>query len=128
MNSRPPKHLTPIYPSEAGSAELVAAWPRIRAGIYDILESSPATAVTMTFLSLFRLGTSEKGDNNPKTVYVALDYDSQASTWPPILDAMQAHVDTFQMDLKVHMEHNPQGREEGLSSGWYAWLLGPRQD
>jgi len=83
---------------------LVKSWPRIQDEIISILESFSPTTGHMTAISLFELGFDEC--NNPRTVYVTVDYDSQASGWPPVLDAMQACVDKFGLGLRVHLEHN----------------------
>ncbi|KAK3298812.1 uncharacterized protein B0H64DRAFT_82952 [Chaetomium fimeti] len=101
-----PKYLTVIHPKEQGFRQLIDAWPRIQNGILDILESFDSTAGHMTAISLFRLGFDIEGSQNPKTIYVSVDYDSPASSWVPALGTMQEYADTFKMDLKVHMEHN----------------------
>jgi hypothetical protein len=52
-------------------------------------------------ISLFELGFN-KNWNNPRTVYVTIDYGSQASGWLQVLDAMQACVDKFSLGLWTH--------------------------
>ncbi|KAK3364341.1 hypothetical protein B0T25DRAFT_576618 [Lasiosphaeria hispida] len=101
-----PKYLTVINPGEQGSQQLINTWPHIQDGILNILESFDSTAGHMTAISLFKLGFNIDGSMNPKTIYVSVDYDSPASGWPPVLDAMQGYADTFEMDLEVHIEHN----------------------
>lgn len=100
------KYLTFIDPEELGGRHLMNARPHIEKGIDDILESFEATRNCVTSIDLFRLGFNPEGSKNPKTVYVSVDDNSPAPSWPPVLDAMQRYVDTFDMDLKVHMEHS----------------------
>ncbi|KAK3353818.1 hypothetical protein B0T25DRAFT_221366 [Lasiosphaeria hispida] len=103
-----PKYLSLLDKDEEIYPRLVATWPRIQDGIYDILESFSSTSGHMTAISLFKLGFNRDLDN-PNTVYVTVDYDSPASGWPPVLQAMRAYADSFDMDLVVHLEHNLMG-------------------
>lgn len=102
-----PKFLSPldhddVYP------HLKSAWPKIKPGIYNILQKYASTADHMTAIALFKLGFNESY-NSHKTVYVTVDYESPEAGWPPVLKDMQTFVDGFNFDLHVHLEHNTMG-------------------
>ncbi|KAK4447985.1 hypothetical protein QBC34DRAFT_485984 [Podospora aff. communis PSN243] len=92
---------------EDASPKLKAAWPDIKAGVNRILEEHPCTAGHMTCITIFRLGFEGDYDKmKPKTVYISLDYGSPESQWPPVLGAVEKFVGTFDLGLRVHIEHN----------------------
>ncbi|KAH6617986.1 hypothetical protein B0J18DRAFT_436105 [Chaetomium sp. MPI-SDFR-AT-0129] len=84
---------------------ILAAWPEIKAGVHDILQSSPATADCMTCIALFKLGFDWLFDN-PKTVYISVSHDSDEAGWPPVLAEIQSFLDGYGFDLHGHIEHN----------------------
>lgn len=90
---------------DAQLKDLQAAWSSIKGGVYRILEYYTSTAGHLVSISVFKLGFDDRF-NNPKTVYITLDYDSPEAGWPPVLNALQTFVDTFRFDLHVHLEHN----------------------
>ncbi|KAK1830252.1 hypothetical protein QBC39DRAFT_116021 [Podospora conica] len=97
-----PKHVSFVEWDQ----DLAQAWSGIEDAVQDILEKHSATREKMNSLSLIRLGYDSNRDLNPKTVYITLDYDSPEPDWPPVWQELQSYVDTFNMDLVVHMEHN----------------------
>jgi hypothetical protein len=101
------KFLSPLDNDEV-YPRLKVAWPTIKSGIFNILQKFGSTAGHMTTIALFKLGLNE-AYNNPKTVYVTVDYESPESGWPPVVKNMQTFVDEFGFDLHVHLEHNVMG-------------------
>jgi hypothetical protein len=101
------KFLSPLDNDEV-YPRLKAAWPTIKSGILNILQKFGSTAGHMTAIALFKLGLNE-AYNNPKTVYVTVDYESPESGWPPVVKDMQTFVDEFGFGLHVHLEHNIMG-------------------
>ncbi|KAK5651827.1 hypothetical protein OQA88_11596 [Cercophora sp. LCS_1] len=108
------KYLTVISGDEPGSQSLIKSWPDIRDVVLEKLESYSSTAGCMTSIALFRLGYSMEVAENPKTVYISVDYDSPASGWSPVVDAIQEFLNTFRMGLKVHIEHGVVGLSAGF--------------
>lgn len=100
------KFISPVGPDP----RLEAAWPQIKAGIFSILGDFDSTAGHMTAIALFRLGFGDSGQN-PKTVYVAVDYESPEVSWPPVVQKMQSFLDSSGFDLRVHLEHNTLGHQ-----------------
>jgi hypothetical protein len=84
------------------------AWPCIKERIFGILESFSATVGHMTAIALFKLGPG-RCNNNPKTVYISVGYESPESGWPPVVEKMQSFLDEFKLGLRAHMEHNIMG-------------------
>ncbi|KAH6856011.1 hypothetical protein B0I37DRAFT_442755 [Chaetomium sp. MPI-CAGE-AT-0009] len=107
------KYISPLDDDE-DYPPVKAAWPKIKNGIYDILEKFTSTAGHMTAISLFKLGFDEYY-NNTKTVYVTVDYGSPENGWPPVVESMQKFVDGFGFDLHVHLEHNLMGHSTFLT-------------
>ncbi|KAK0641339.1 hypothetical protein B0T16DRAFT_419677 [Cercophora newfieldiana] len=79
-------------PNDETFPAMEAAWDEIKQGVHQILESHPgATAGYMNTLGLFQI-EFDTGERSPRTVYVSLDYDSDASTWPPVVRELEAYV------------------------------------
>jgi hypothetical protein len=76
------KHLS-LLDKDATHPYVKEAWPCIKERIFDILESFSATAGHMTVIALFKL-SPDRYNNNPKTVYVSVGYESPESGWPPL--------------------------------------------
>jgi hypothetical protein len=102
------KYLAPLDKEDATYPYVKEAWPCIKEGIFDILESFSATASHMTAIALFKLGPGTYF-SNPKTVYVSVGYESPETGWPPVVERMQAFLDEFRLGLRAHMEHNIMG-------------------
>lgn len=100
------KFVSVIDCTEPGAASLARAWPGIRYTVFQTLETFASTKGYTTAISLLRLGYDRVPSYNPRTVYITLDYSSSGYGWPPVLRQLQKYVDTFNMGLVVHMEHN----------------------
>ncbi|KAK0641354.1 hypothetical protein B0T16DRAFT_419697 [Cercophora newfieldiana] len=100
------KYLAPLD-NDASYPSIVEHWPDIKDGVFGILEKyGTATAGRMVCIALFKLGFDPHHDN-PRTVYIAMDYDSHEFTWPPVLQEVQSWLDRWpDFDLHAHMEHN----------------------
>ncbi|KAK3363706.1 hypothetical protein B0T25DRAFT_528316 [Lasiosphaeria hispida] len=98
------KYCEPLDTTDPAYERIKSEWPKIKAGIYDLLERYDSTRGRMTAIALFELGFNEYY-RNPKTVYVSVDYTSREKTWPLLLKQMQEEVDKFQLGLHVHLEH-----------------------
>lgn len=97
------KYIAPI-PNDANFAKIAADWPAIRTGVVKILGYYDSTKNYITAVALFSLGY--KLSNNPRTVFISVSYDSNSTTWPPIVKQLQDFVDEYKYGLEIHMEHN----------------------
>ncbi|KAK3349772.1 hypothetical protein B0T25DRAFT_633097 [Lasiosphaeria hispida] len=104
----PYEYLTLPLDNDATSHQVGAAWPTIKEEIYNILERYHSTTGHMTAIALFKLGFDE-WYNNPKMVYLSVDYDSSEAGWSPVLDEMQKYLDGLGLDLHAYLEHNLAG-------------------
>lgn len=86
--------------------KLESDWDEIRDKVFSILESFPQTKGQMTCIALFRLGYSPNRNENPITVYVSVDYDSDETAWPQVIRAIQTFLDSLEHNLVVHIEHD----------------------
>jgi hypothetical protein len=101
------KFVSVIDYNEPGAELLARAWPGIRHTVFSTLEEYDSTKGCTTAISLLRLGYDRfDTSQNPRTVYITLDYNSSGYGWPPVLRRLQHYVDSFHMGLVVHMEHN----------------------
>ena len=94
-----------ISPTEYSDA-LDRDWTVIKGKTRKILDSYPTTKSRVYLLALFKLGTDKHADNNPPTVFISVDYESEESKWPPIVDEIQQHVDGYPYKFRVHIEHS----------------------
>lgn len=93
--------------NEPGAELLARAWPGIRHNVFSTLEEYASTKGCTTAISLLRLGYDRVDTSqNPRTVYITLDYNSSGYGWPPVSRRIQEYLDSFNMALVVHMEHN----------------------
>ncbi|KAK3350196.1 hypothetical protein B0T25DRAFT_550012 [Lasiosphaeria hispida] len=102
------KYLTPI-PSSELTKKFSEDWPYIAEKCLDILDSYPSTKSRVTCLALFKLGFSQNFDENPSTVYISVDYESEESKWVPVIGEIQQLLHRYPYKLSVHMEHNTSG-------------------
>ncbi|KAK3364312.1 hypothetical protein B0T25DRAFT_493098 [Lasiosphaeria hispida] len=100
-----PKYVTPIPTTEL-TKSFCEDWPRIAEKILDILDLYPSTKSRATSLALVKLGFSKIPSENPSTVYVSVDYESEESKWPPVVGEIQQLLNRYPHNLQVHMEHN----------------------
>ncbi|KAK4164616.1 hypothetical protein QBC43DRAFT_317245 [Cladorrhinum sp. PSN259] len=99
------RYLSPILKAEYSDA-LDRDWCKIRDEVVDILHQNPNTKSMVNIVALFKLGTNEDIGKNPLTVFVGVDYGSEESKWPPILDEIQELLNRYPYKLRFHMEHN----------------------
>jgi hypothetical protein len=99
------KYISPILDDQS-LGKLSADWPAIKNRVVDILDLFPATASHMNLISLFRLGYEPDSEQNPKTIYVSFDYQSDQLAWPSVIQRIQDYLDGLGHGLHVHMEHN----------------------
>ncbi|KAL1840343.1 hypothetical protein VTJ49DRAFT_557 [Mycothermus thermophilus] len=103
------KYLSLLDENDPTYRPLKEAWPFIKDSVVDILESSPSTAGHLASIALFKLGFSSDPDDNPITVYVALEYESPATGWSPVENAIRSFLGRYHFGLKLQMEHNSTG-------------------
>ncbi|KAG7292834.1 hypothetical protein NEMBOFW57_002879 [Staphylotrichum longicolle] len=99
------KYISAIPPQEF-SKSLAEAWGEIKYHVSDILDRHPQTKERVTSVSLFKLGFSDDVDKNPLTLYISLDYESEETKWPPVVEEIEKCLDQYPYDLRVHLEHN----------------------
>ncbi|KAK3294632.1 uncharacterized protein B0H64DRAFT_401167 [Chaetomium fimeti] len=96
-----------LVPTEILARGLQRDWPYIQDRVSEILEDHNATKGCMNTLSLFRLGFSPRHEDNPITVYVSLDYVSDETGWPPVVEEIRQYLEEFNyVQLQIHLEHN----------------------
>ncbi|KAH6856407.1 hypothetical protein B0I37DRAFT_367311 [Chaetomium sp. MPI-CAGE-AT-0009] len=96
-----------LVPTEILARGLKMDWPYIMCGVSQILESHNATRGYMNAISLIRLGFSPRHSDNPNTIYVSLDYLSDESGWPPVVQEITQYLNHVNyVQLQVHLEHN----------------------
>ncbi|KAK3302200.1 uncharacterized protein B0T15DRAFT_496673 [Chaetomium strumarium] len=85
---------------------LRADWEcHIERKVYEILQAHSATASKVTHLTLYTYGLSRNYSNNPLTVFITVNYESEEARWPMVLREIQEYLSTFPHNLRVHMEH-----------------------
>jgi hypothetical protein len=96
-----------IVPEEVLARGLERDWPSIRGRVTEILDSHSATKGCMNMMTLVRLGFSPQHSDNPDTVYISMDYESDESKWPPVVEEIKQYLKEFDyVQLHVHLEHN----------------------
>lgn len=86
---------------------LHSAWPFLSSLVRDRLEAFEATSSHFNTIALFRLGHLEATDDNPITVYITVDYASDETEWPSIVDdILRALANHGWPQLHVHIEHD----------------------
>ncbi|KAK5660009.1 hypothetical protein OQA88_13477 [Cercophora sp. LCS_1] len=100
-----PKFITPIGGTEYSGA-LSNDWPNIMDRVNRILTSHGTTKSRVNIVALFKWGTNKDAEKNPPTVFIGVDYQSEETKWPPILDEIQHFLDGYPYKLRLHMEHN----------------------
>lgn len=84
---------------------LLSAWSSLKSLVRDRLEAFEATSSHYTSIALFRLGSSEIEEDNPITVYITVDYGSDKTEWPVIIeDILSALASHGWPQLHVHIE------------------------
>ncbi|UPK90124.1 hypothetical protein LCI18_001059 [Fusarium solani-melongenae] len=89
-------------------------WGSVSTMVEEILESHEATKDHCVTISLFRLGYSEKMEENPITIYISLSYESDETRWEEVIVKIENELHGRDLDfVKVHLEHNL-----GWGLGW----------
>ncbi|KAH7155363.1 hypothetical protein B0J13DRAFT_604376 [Dactylonectria estremocensis] len=103
-----PRLVLPVYfDTVRNRPDLQAAWPRISSIVSDRLEAHEATFDKMNSLSLFRVGNSPELEQNPITVYISVDFESDETQWDTVVDDIRSNCrDEGWTDLSIHIEHN----------------------
>jgi len=86
--------------------KVLEAEPRIKKEVLGLLKNYPCTAVYKASVSLWRIGYDEDRDKNPLTVCVTVVYygGSSMTDFLLVYDAIQKHMDTYDMGFEVRLE------------------------
>ncbi|KAH7271988.1 hypothetical protein B0J15DRAFT_542625 [Fusarium solani] len=106
-----PKHMGPA----TGHPRLTEdEWDSVNTMVEETLESYEATKDHCVTISLFRLGYSERMEENPITIYISLSYESDEARWEEVIIKIENELHERDLDfVKVHFEHNL-----GWDLGW----------
>ncbi len=106
-NEPAPRKYISVVTAELLALGMERDWPVIMDKVIDILESHSATKGHMTLISLLRMGFFPCHAENPNTVYISVDLESEAAGWPPVVQEIQQYLREYEYaDLHVHLEHN----------------------
>lgn len=98
------KYMSAI-PEEILAGGLERDCPGIKSRVIEILDSHSATK-GMGEITLCKLGFSPQDSENPDTVYVSIDYESDESKWPPIMEEIKQYLkEVDYAQLHVQFEH-----------------------
>lgn len=87
--------------------DLFQCWEKMRVLVYECLEAHESTKGSMTSISLFRYGTGEYYGNNPVTIFITVDFDSEEFGWPEVIGYIEKSLKKHQLPaLYIHIEHN----------------------
>ncbi|RTE74139.1 hypothetical protein BHE90_011421 [Fusarium euwallaceae] len=105
------KNLGPV----TGEPRLTSSmWDSVRNMISEKLDSCEVTRRKWVTIGLFRLGFSDKMEENPITIYISLSYESDESRWEEVIVMIEDELRERNLDfVEVHLEHNV-----GWGLGW----------
>lgn len=87
--------------------DLLQCWDKTRVLVYECLEAHEATRGSMTSISLFHYGTKRFYGDNPATIFITVDYDSQEVGWPDVIEDIEKSLKEHHLPtLYIHIEHN----------------------
>ncbi|CAG7565190.1 unnamed protein product [Fusarium equiseti] len=87
--------------------DLLQCWDKMRVLVYERLEAHEATGGSMTSISLFYYGTKRIYGNNPVTIFLTVDFDSQEVGWPDVIEDIEKSLKENHLPaLYIHIEHN----------------------
>lgn len=87
--------------------DLLQSWDKMRILVHERLEVHEATKGYMTSISLFRYGTKRLYRDNPVTIFITVDHDSQEVGWPDVIENIEKSLKEHQLPpLYIHIEHN----------------------
>ncbi|KAK5663857.1 hypothetical protein OQA88_61 [Cercophora sp. LCS_1] len=107
--------------------DLCQVWPAVMTNVHKILQSEKATKDRATTIALFRFGYNEGADQNPKTVYISVNYESPENAWPDIVARIQEYLDTLGLGLVAHLEYELH-TNSNLEVDYTQQSPNPRQD
>lgn len=93
-------------------------WDSVRNMVMEKLNSCEVTRRKWVSIGLFRLGFSDKMEENPITIYISLSYDSDESRWEQVMVMIENELRERNLDfIEVLLEHNV-GWGLGWGLGW----------
>ncbi|KAG5743747.1 hypothetical protein H9Q70_013539 [Fusarium xylarioides] len=102
-----PELLQTIYYDEVGDPALSNQWDYVSDKLEADLRCHPAFRDHLTCLSLQRYGVNPNLRQNPPTIYVGLDHDSEERTWYTIMYQVEATMaEVGWHGVQIHIEHN----------------------
>ncbi|WXC67436.1 hypothetical protein SNK03_013229 [Fusarium graminearum] len=108
IDMQSPELTQTIYYGPVNRESLCRTWDTIREIVYQRLESFKATAGCMTSICLFNYGLQDI-DNNPPTIYIAVDYKSSEIGWSQVVNDIKSNISRHNREwagVNVHIEHN----------------------
>ncbi|KAF5590811.1 uncharacterized protein FSUBG_10675 [Fusarium subglutinans] len=86
--------------------QLFQQWDNLRSMVNRRLNAHLSTRGRMTLIALLRYGLKPYS-NNPITIYISVNYDSEEEHWQSVIDDIQSNMVKFGYpELPVHIEHN----------------------
>jgi len=100
-----------IWPTAYGPVrdrpDLLQCWDKMRVLVYERLEAHEATKGSMTSISLFHYGKKSLYGDNPVTIFITVDFDSQEVGWLDVIEDIEKSLKECQLPpLYIHIEHN----------------------
>ncbi|KAG7412947.1 hypothetical protein Forpe1208_v008455 [Fusarium oxysporum f. sp. rapae] len=87
--------------------QLFKQWDHIRSLVHRRLDAHLSTRGRMTLIALLRYGLRYIPSDNPITIYISVNYDSEEEHWQSVIDDIQSNLSNFGYPaLPVHIEHN----------------------
>ncbi|KAF5624764.1 hypothetical protein F25303_11479 [Fusarium sp. NRRL 25303] len=120
-----PELVQPTHYTNIDDPVYQSAWEYLSSTILSRLQSLTATQGHITCLSLQKYGTDDCVQDNPPTVYISVDHDSDETQWPEVVTEVKRTLDAAEWDdVQVHIEHN-QGmlRTSGPEPTWRTFIL-----
>ncbi|EMT72962.1 hypothetical protein FOC4_g10000397 [Fusarium odoratissimum] len=94
----------PIYLN----ASLQGTWDWVRAEVHDCPQSFQATKDCLTLLALFHCGVIPDPKDNPLTIHISVDSDSDETGWHEVVADIKNMLQGVEGwgHVQVHIEHN----------------------
>ncbi|KAF4443083.1 hypothetical protein FACUT_1637 [Fusarium acutatum] len=87
--------------------QLFQQWDNLRSMVNRRLNAHLSTRGRMTLIALLRYGLNPYPSNNPITIYISVNYESEEEHWQRVIDDIQSNMSKFGYpELPVHIEHN----------------------
>ncbi|CCT75285.1 uncharacterized protein FFB20_07151 [Fusarium fujikuroi] len=102
-----PELVQPTHCTNIDDPVYQSAWEYLSSTIFNRLQWLRATQGHVTCLSLQKYGTDDCVQDNPPTVYISVDNDSDETQWPEVVTEVKRTLDAAEWDdFQVHIEHN----------------------